>query len=133
MKRISWFGVIAIVLVLLACSVNRVEKVQCVESFMQTMQAHPFTDSLLVRHISPEWLERNQLDPQDVSVNTYDPEGFTVQATDPDTGAVVVIIWGEGHKWQHRLLFKTTDDGRYILPERFEDKKITPWIKATDI
>ncbi len=107
-------------------------EVRCVEKFMQTMQAHPFTDSLLVRHISPQWLQENEIDPKDARVNTYDPEGFTVQKIDPVTGEVVVVIWGEDRKWQHRLLFQTTDDDLYIVPGKLDGKKVTPWTRVID-
>ncbi len=119
-----------------ACSMNRdisqEPEVRCVTSFMNTMQAHPFTDSLLVLYISPEWLKENELEPKDAMVNAYDPEGFTVKEIDSDTGEVVVVIWGEDHKWQHRLFFKTTDDGQYILPSGLDGKKITPWMNVVD-
>ncbi len=131
MRQATWFLFLLSILILSACSANKSSKdspeIECVDQFMQAMQTYAFTDSMLVKHLSPAFLKEKEVDVEKVRINSFDPEGYTI--ADQDGKEVYVLIWGEDFKWQHRLDFLVQEESGeyYIVPVLRDDGKLNPW------
>lgn len=102
-----------------------------VDEFLKLMCEDKHDGYALMKYISPEYIDDNDLDEDDYQVNTYYPKDYSIENS--KNGNVVTKIWGKNKSWIHKLTFKVVkENGKYYLyPGSHSDSYIDPWYKIT--
>jgi len=101
-----------------------------VEEFMDAMVDED--EEGLMDLISPAWLERNKVDPEEYTVNKYFPDDYEILGADGRDIKVRIDYESGGARYMWFRVVEE-DDELFIVPGSFDDEWIHPWQKTEEV